>query len=64
MKKVVTTETATMTGYIYGCITFSAMPSEARMKANSPICVSEKPLWMAVLSGRPESSTPHVPNTS
>ena len=34
------------------------------MKANSPICVNEKPLWMAVLSGRPESSTPHVPNSS
>ena len=53
-----------MTGYMYGSMTFRAMPCEARMKANSPICISEKPLWMAVFSGRPESSTPHVPKTN
>ena len=39
------------------------MPSVAMMKANSPICVSEKPLCMATRSDWPVTSMPNVPNT-
>ena len=30
------------------------------MKANSPICASERPIWTAVFSSRPEATAPNV----
>ena len=42
-------------------MTFRLTPSEAMMKANSPICVRLNPHCMAVFSGCPESRTPAVP---
>ena len=42
-------------------MTWSDRPSEAMMKANSPICAIEKPHRMAVFSGCPLSMKPNVP---
>ena len=39
------------------------MPRVAMMKANSPICVSEKPASMATLRFWPVTSIPNVPNS-
>ena len=55
------TDTATTIGYKKWLVTCSDTPSEAMIKANSPICVKLKPHCMAVFSGCPASSTPSVP---
>ena len=55
------TDTATTIGYKKWLVTCSDTPSEAIIKANSPICVRLKPHCMAVFSGCPASSTPSVP---
>ena len=59
---VVITDTATTMGYRKLLVTCRLTPSDAMMKANSPICVKLKPLCMAILSGWPDSNTPKVPN--
>ena len=46
-----------------GLRTPSDMPNVAMMKANSPICVSEKPDWMATLRVCPVTSMPKVPKS-
>ena len=56
------TDTATTMGYISAFSTPRLMPSEAMMKANSPIWVSEKPDSMATFRGWPVTSMPKVPN--
>lgn len=43
-------------------MTPSAMPDDAMMKANSPICVMLKPHFIASLRGCPASRYPIVPN--
>ena len=55
------TDTATTIGYKKWLVTCSDTPSEAIIKANSPICVRLKPHCIAVFSGCPASSTPSVP---
>ena len=61
VRKVVMTDTVTTTGYMKSLTTPRLRPSEAMMKANSPICAIEKPQRMAVLRGWPESMKPKVP---
>ena len=58
------TDTATTIGYKKSLVTLSDTPSEAMMKANSPICVRLKPHCMAIFNGCPESNTPKVPKTA
>ena len=60
--KMVSTETATMIGYMRGSSTPRLMPSEAMMNENSPICVSVNPLSMATRRFWPVTSIPSVPN--
>ena len=58
------TDTATTTGYRNPSVTPRLTPSEAMMKANSPICAIENPHCMATLSDWPLSRKPMVPNTA
>ena len=44
-----------------GCKTPKVIPNDAMMNENSPICVSAKPLSMAMLNGCPVASIPKVP---
>ena len=60
--KVVMTDTATTMGYSVFSSTPRLMPRVAMIKANSPICVSEKPDWMATLRVCPVTSIPKVPD--
>ena len=48
------TDTATTIGYKKWLVTCSDTPSEAIIKANSPICVRLKPHCIAVFNGLPE----------
>ena len=57
---VVKTDTATTMGYRKSLVTPSDVPRVARMKANSPICVSEKEHFMEVFRDWPESRNPQV----
>ena len=64
VRKIVMTETATTIGYRKLPVTPRDTPRVAMMKANSPICVSEKPHCIAVFSGCPDRSTPVVAKSS
>ena len=64
VRKMVMTDTATTIGYRKLLVTPRDTPRVAMMKANSPICVNEKPHCIAVFSDCPERSTPVVANSS
>ena len=64
VRKIVMTDTATTIGYRKLPVTPRETPRVAMMKANSPICVSEKPHCIAVFSDCPDRSTPVVAKNS
>ena len=54
--------TATTTGYRKELVTWSVCPRAAMIKANSPICTNEKPLWMELCRECPVMKKLRLPN--